>query len=326
MAENTKADTMVGVFLDRATVDTNDIEFDDLASIFSEWRVYDYTSREEVRDRIADAVIVVSNKVMLDEAALRSAARLRFVCIAATGTNNVDLQAAKQLGIPVSNVRGYATPAVTQHVFALILALTTRLSDYHRAVLDGRWQQARQFCLLDYPIRELQGKTLGIIGYGELGQGVGGIAQAFGMQILVAQRPGGAAQADRVPLDTLLPQVDILTLHCPLTPATQGLIGARELTLMKRDAVLINTARGGIVDEQALVDALRAGRLGGAGVDVLTEEPPVNGNPLLAGDIPNLIVTPHSAWASRETRQRVVHEVAANIHAFLDGTARNLVV
>jgi glycerate dehydrogenase len=317
---------MLGVLLDRATIDTNDIDFADLESIFSEWRAYDYTSKQEIRDRIADAVIVVSNKVMLDEAALRSAGRLRFVCIAATGTNNVDLQAAKQLGIPVSNVRGYATPAVAQHVFALILALTTRLSDYHRAVLDGRWQQARQFCLLDYPIRELQGKTFGIVGYGELGRGVARIAEAFGMKILVAQRPGGAAQVDRVPLDTLLPQVDILSLHCPLTPATQGLIGARELALMKRDAVLINTARGGIVDEQALVDALRAGRLGGAGVDVLTKEPPVDGNPLLAADIPNLIVTPHSAWASRETRQRVVHEVAANIHAFLDGAPRNLVV
>jgi glycerate dehydrogenase len=192
--------------------------------------------------------------------------------------------------------------------------------------LDGRWQQARQFCLLDYPIRELKGKTLGIIGYGELGQSVAGIAQAFGMKILVAQRPGGAAQADRVPLDTLLPQVDILSLHCPLTPATQGLIGARELALMKHDAVLINTARGGIVDEQALVETLRAGHLGGAGVDVLTEEPPVNGNPLLAADIPNLIVTPHSAWASRETRQRVVHEVVANIRAFLHGAPRSLVV
>jgi glycerate dehydrogenase len=316
---------MLGVLLDRATIDISDIEFDDLASIFSEWHAYDYTSKVEVHDRIADATIVVSNKVMLDEATLRSAARLRFISIAATGTNNVDLQAAKKLGIPVSNVPGYATPAVTQHVFALILALTTRLSDYHQAVLAGRWQQARQFCLLDYPIRELKNKTLGIVGYGELGQGVASIGQAFGMKVLVAQRPGGAAQADRVPLDTLLPQVDILSLHCPLTPATQGLIGTRELALMKRDAVLINTARGGIVDEQALADALRAGQLGGAGVDVLTEEPPVNGNPLLATDIPNLIVTPHSAWASRETRQRVVYEVAANIRAFLEGVPRNLV-
>ncbi|MDH3671320.1 MAG: 2-hydroxyacid dehydrogenase [Gammaproteobacteria bacterium] len=326
MSGNTKAGTMLGVLLDRATIDTNDIDFADLESIFSEWRAYDYTSTREVHDRIADAVIVVSNKVMLDEAALRSAARLRCVCIAATGTNNVDLQAAKQLGIPVSNVRGYATPAVIQHVFALILALTTRLSDYHRAVLDGRWQQARQFCLLDYPIRELQGKTLGIVGYGELGRGVATIAEAFGMNILAAQRPGGAAQADRMPLDALLPQVDILSLHCPLTPATQGLIGERELALMKRDAVLINTARGGIVDEQALAEALRGRRLGGAGVDVLTEEPPIRGNPLLAADIPNLIITPHSAWASRETRQRVVQEVATNIHAFLDGAPRNLVI
>lgn len=316
---------MFGVLLDRAAIDTDDIEFSELESVFSKWCAYDYTSEEEVQDRIAKAVIVITSKVILDKPVLRSATRLQFICIAATGTNNIDLHAAKELGIPVSNVPGYATPAVTQHVFALILALTTRLMDYHEAVRQGRWQRSPLFCLMDYPIRELKGKTLGIIGYGELGRGVASIAEAFGMKILIAQRPGGAAEAGRVPLDTLLPQVDVLSLHCPLTPATQGLIGARELGLMKRDAVLINTARGGIVDEQVLADVLRARDLGGAGVDVLTEEPPVSGSPLLATDIPNLIVTPHSAWASRETRQRVVHEVATNIHAFLDGQPRNLV-
>lgn len=327
MPGNAKADdAMRGVLLDRATIDLDDVEFSELESIFAQWRDYDYTAEDEVITRIEGATVVVSNKVLLDESALRSVASLRLVCIAATGTNNVDLDAAKALGIPVCNVRGYATPAVTQHVFALLLALTTRLFDYREAVQQGRWQQARQFCLLDYPIRELEGKTLGIVGFGELGRGVARIAEGFRMRVLIAQRPGGAAEPGRVPLDELLPQVDVLSLHCPLTPETRGLIGERELGLMKRDAVLINTARGGIVQETALADALRQGRIGGAGVDVLTEEPPLSGNPLLAPDIPNLIVTPHSAWASRETRQRVVDEVSAIIRAFLNGEPRNLVV
>ena len=315
-----------GVLLDRATIDSGDIDFSDLESIFPQWDFYDFTARQQVDERIRDTAVVVSNKVMLDEATLRSAPRLRLVCIAATGTNNVDLDAAQALGIPVCNVRGYATPAVSQHVFALILALTTRLLDYHAAVRAGRWQQSRQFCLLDYPIRELEGKTLGVVGYGELGQGVAHIAQAFGMNVLVAQRSGGPPQPHRVPLDELLPQVDVLSLHCPLTATTRNLIGAREFAMMRTDAILINTARGGIVDESALADALQEGQIGGAGVDVLTEEPPVNDNPLLASDIPNLIVTPHSAWASRETRQRVIDEVAANIRAFLAGRPRYLVV
>ncbi|MFQ5993547.1 MAG: 2-hydroxyacid dehydrogenase [Acidiferrobacterales bacterium] len=316
-----------GVLLDRATIDAGgDIAFSDLESIFPKWRSFDYTAKADVDERIRGATVVISNKAVLDAASIRAAPQLRFVCIAATGTNNVDLQVAKKLGIPVSNVRRYATPAVSQHTMALILALSTRLIDYHEAVRAGRWQQAMQFCLLDYPIHELDGRTLGIVGYGELGQGVAGLARAFGMKVLIAQRPGGPAQADRVPLNDLLPQVDVLSLHCPLTAETKGLIGERELKLMKPDAILINTARGGIVDEAALASALHAGIIGGAGIDVLTVEPPASGNPLLADDIPNLIVTPHSAWASRETRQRLVDEVAANIRAFLDGNPRNLVV
>jgi glycerate dehydrogenase len=314
----------LGVLLDRDTIDAGgDIDFAVLESIFSQWRAHDYTLSDDVVERIDGASVIISNKVMLDENALRSVPGLKLVCIAATGTNNVDLEAAKALGIPVCNVRGYATPTVSQHALALILALSTRLIDYHQAVRSGRWQQARQFCLLDYPIRELAGKTLGIVGYGELGQAVARLGEALGMKLLIAQRPGGSAQPGRTPLDELLPQVDVLSLHCPLTPETQNLIGAPEFALMKRDAILINTARGGIVDEQALADALRQGRIGGAGIDVLTVEPPVNGNVLLDPDIPNLIVTPHSAWASRETRQRLVDELVTNIYAFLQGSVRN---
>jgi glycerate dehydrogenase len=201
------------------------------------------------------------------------------------------------------------------------MALTTRLPEYQRAVASGAWQQHDRFCLMHYPIRELAGRTLGILGYGELGQAVARVTEAFGMQALVAQRPGGAARAGRVALDQLLPQIDVLSLHCPLTDSTRGLIGARELGLMRGDAVLINTARGGIVDESALAEALRLGAIGGAGIDVLSTEPPRGGNPLLEPDIPNLIVTPHVAWASREARQRVIEEIAA----FSAGIARNRV-
>ena len=313
-----------GVLLDRDTIDAGgDIDFAALVSMFSQWQAYDYTLKDDTIERIDGASVIISNKVMLDEKALRSVPGLKLVCIAATGTNNVDLEAAKALAIPVCNVRGYATATVSQHALALILALSTRLIDYHEAVRSDRWQQARQFCLLDYPIRELAGKTLGIVGYGELGRGVARLGEALGMKLLIAQRPGGPAEPGRIPLHELLPQVDVLSLHCPLTPETQNLIGAREFALMKRDAILINTARGGIVDEQALADALRQGRIGGAGVDVLTVEPPVKGNVLLDPDIPNLIVTPHSAWASRETRQRLVDELVTNIRAFLKGSVRN---
>jgi glycerate dehydrogenase len=214
----------------------------------------------------------------------------------------VDLDAAARRGIAVCNIRRYATPSVVQHVFALLLSLTRHLSDYQRAVQSGAWQRSGQFCLLDYPIRELGGLTLGIVGYGELGQAVAATAeQAFGMRVLIAQRPGGSAEPGRLPLQQLLPQVDVLSLHCPLTPETRGLIGAEELALMKPDALLINTARGGIINEGALAAALLTGRLGGAGIDVLATEPPGSDSPLLQQPIPNLIVTPHIAWASRQS-------------------------
>lgn len=314
-----------GVLLDRDSLDRGDLDLGPLRDTLTDWRLHDTRDPMPVAERMAGAGVVVSNKVVLNGALLEAAPDLRLVCVAATGTNNVDLAAAARLGIPVCNARGYATPAVVQHVFALILSLSTRLADYREAVRAGRWSESPFFCLLDFPIREIAARTLGIVGYGELGRGVVNVARAFGMEVLIAQRPGGAEQAGRVPLAELLPRVDVLSLHCPLTPETRGLIGSDGLALMRPDAVLINTARGGIVDEEALAQALRSGRLGGAGIDVLAEEPPVQGSPLLASDIPNLIVTPHVAWASRESRQRLLDQVAENIRAFLADHPRNLV-
>ena len=317
---------MRGGFLDRDTLDHDDIDMTPLAATLAEWRFDGETCADQVVDRIAQANVVVSNKVMLSADALARAPQLKLICISATGTNNVDLAAARRCGIRVCNVRNYATSSVVEHVFALLLALSRQLPAYRDVVDAGQWQRSSKFSLLDFPIVELHGKTLGIVGYGELGRAVARVAEVFGMRILVAERTNAPPQPHRLPLPMLLPQVDVLTLHTPLTAETTGLIGERELALMKPHSVLINTARGGIVDEFALAEALRTGKLGGAGIDVLTEEPPAMGNPLLAGDIPRLIVTPHIAWASVEARQRLVHEVAANVTAFVNGTPRNVVV
>lgn len=316
---------MTGVFLDTATLQRGDLDFTRLSRVLPAWEFHDATSTPQVAQRIAQAEVVVSNKAYVGAGALAAATKLKLICVSATGTNNVDLDAARTRGIAVCNVTGYAAPSVVQQVFTFILALVTQLENYRAAVKDGAWQRASGFSMLDYPIWELNGKTLGIVGYGSLGQVVARIATAFGMRVLIAARPGQIPGPGRVPLHDLLRQADVVTLHCPLTEQTKGLIGARELMLMQPHALLINTARGGIVDEAALAQALREHRIGGAGVDVLSEEPPVNGNVLLAADIPNLIVTPHIAWASREARQRLLDEVAENIAAFMRGEIRNRV-
>jgi glycerate dehydrogenase len=315
---------MRGVLLDLDTLG-DDLDLARLEGSLDRWDLHPVTAPDEVAARIAGAEVVVSNKVLLDAETLAGSPALRFVAVAATGTNNVDLDAAREAGIVVSNVTAYGTPSVAQHVFSLVLALTTRLVEYRDAVRAGRWAESPHFCLLDHPIRELDGKVLGIVGFGELGRGVARLAEAFGMEVRLAQRPGGAPETGRVPLAELLPEVDVLTLHCPLTDATRNLIGATELSAMRDDAVLINTARGGIVDEDALVTALREGHIGGAGFDVLPVEPPRDGNPLLEHDIPNLIVTPHVAWAARESRQRLIDQVAENIARFRAGDPRNRV-
>lgn len=306
------------VFLDCATLDLGDLDLQPLHQSFTRLTLHDRSQPQDVLPRLQGAQIAISNKVVLDAATLAGCPDLHLVLIAATGTNNVDLEAARALGITVCNCQGYGTPAVAQHTLMLMLALATRLPDYQRDVAAGRWQQAAQFCLLDHPIMELSGKTLGILGHGELGGAVARLAEAFGMQVVFGELPGRPGP-NRLPLARLLPQVDVLSLHCPLTEQTRHLIGAPELAAMKPGALLINSARGGLVEEQALADALRSGHLGGAATDVLSEEPPRNGNPLLAPDIPRLIVTPHSAWGSREARQRIVGQLSENAAAFIKG-------
>lgn len=320
-----RTNQLLGVFLDRETVDRDDLEFSVLESALPHWRSYDTADPLPVLERLDGAAVALSNKVPLTSGLLSQLPKLKLICIAATGTNNVDLEAAKELGITICNVRGYATPSVVQHVFALLLSLTTNLPGYQGLVKTGGWQRNASFCLLDYPIRELAGKRLGIVGYGELGRAVAKVAESFGMEVRIAQRPGGEKRLGRMELNEMLKEVDVLSLHCPLTSETTGLIGSEELNLMKKDALLLNTARGGIVDEAALARALREGRIGGAGVDVLTREPPTQGNYLLDPDIPNLIVTPHIAWASRESRQRLLRGIGDNIRAYLQGTPQNVV-
>ena len=318
---------MHGVFLDLDTVrHQGDVELAPLRQVLTDLHAFGSTPAEQVAARIGDAEVVLANKVKLTGVLLTHTTRLRLVCLAATGTDNVDLEAARGRGIAVCNVPTYSTLSVAQHVFALMLALNQHLQEYAALLRQGAWRQAPQFTLLDYPLRELAGKQFGIVGYGDIGRAVAQIAGAFGMRVLIAARDAQDSRPGRLPLAALLPQVDVLSLHLPLTAETRSVIGARELALMKHDALLINTARGGLVDERALAEALRKGRLGGAGLDVLSEEPPVRGNPLLAPDIPNLIVTPHIAWASKEARQRVIGEMAANIAAFKAGERRNRVV
>jgi glycerate dehydrogenase len=318
---------MNGVFLDSASLG-NDVNLDAFDNLPINWFKYPQTSPEQTLERLKDAEIALTNKVVINDEHFKACPNLRYIGILATGTNNVDLNAAKQYNVAVTNVIKYGTPSVVQHTFALILNLSIHLQNYLSAVKNGEWQNSPLFWMHVAPIRELKDLTLGIVGYGELGRGVAKLAQAFEMKVLIAQRAGKNPPVDhlpRLPLSELLPQVDVLSLHCPLTPDTHHLIDKQALSLMKPDAILINTARGGLVDEAALAEALRAGKLGGAGFDVLTVEPPKNGNPLLNNDIQNLLITPHIAWAARESRQRSINQAAENLAIFLNGGSQNRV-
>jgi glycerate dehydrogenase len=318
-------DICSAAFLDLDSVDRDDLDLSKLNAAVDSWQWHGLVQEGDLDEALATADVIVSNKVVLSNEQLTKARRLKLVCIAATGTNNIDLEAAARNNIAVCNVHGYATPSVVQHVFGLLLALTTRFNEYTAAVKQGAWSKSNFFCLLDYPIRELDGKNIGIIGYGHLGRAVAKVAEAFGMKVMLAKRNSDDQRPGRFALQELLPQIDVLSLHCPLTRETRGMIGADELALMNRDAVLINTARGGLVDECALLDAISTQQISGAGLDVLEKEPPPPGYPLLKADLPNLIITPHTAWASRESRQRLLDEVALNIEAFKAGGLRNAV-
>jgi len=317
--------SLQGCFLDTGTLG-DAVDWTPLTQTLDHWQWHHHTATPQVAGRICNADVVITNKVIINAEAMAAAPHLRLICIAATGTNNVDLQAAAERGIIVANVRDYAQPAVAQHVLALMLAHTTQWQHYAAAVDRGDWSHSPFFCLLDYPIEELAGATLGIIGYGTLGQAVAKRARAFDMRILIAER----AQAQRVrdgrtELAQVLAESDYISLHCPLTESTHHLIDHNALAAMKSTAYLINTARGPIIDETALAAALHAGEIAGAAVDVLSAEPPPPDHPLLAGNIPGLIITPHCAWASRGARQRMLDTLAANIRAFLRGQPCNQV-
>lgn len=314
---------MRGVILDCDSLGPDDLDFSALYDLPVSWTVYGNCPASEVVERIGDAEIVMTNKTVVDAATLSQAPNLKLITLPATGTNVVDLVAASEQGVVVCNAVNYGTASVVQHVWALILALTTNLQSYSRGVMDGSWGESEMFCLLQYPVRELEGKTLGIVGAGDLGKGVAKIAQAFGMQVIFAALPERNHLDDlpRLALHELLPRVDILSLHCPLTPQTKGLISSAELALMKTSALLINTARGPLIDEPALKQALVKGEIAGAGLDVLSAEPPVGGNLLIDNAVPNLIITPHSAWIAAESRQRLMGQMVENISAFLEGKA-----
>jgi glycerate dehydrogenase len=318
---------MKAVFLDFSTLGPDELDAGPLLEVLPDTEFFDSTEPGLTAERIRGAEFVLTNKSRLDEAVLSSAKRLTFIGLTATGTDNVDLVAAQRLGIAVTNIRAYCTRSVVEYVFGVLLGLTHNLSRYHRAVKEGDWHRAEVFCLLEYPIRELSAMTLGIVGYGELGRGVADMARAFGMTTLIARRRGAPAADDgRTAFEEVLERSDIVSLHCPLTPETENLMGPAEFRRMKRNAILINTARGGLVDSSALVDALREGQLAGAGIDVLREEPPVDGDPLLDYDGDNLILTPHIAWATVEARQNAINELAKNVASFLGGERRNRVV
>jgi len=289
--------------------------------------VFATTAPAEVAERIRDADIVITNKAPLRREAIVGTQNLRLVAVAATGTDVVDLKACAERGVAVSNIRSYAVHTVPEHTFALIFALRRSIAAYRDAVIRGRWQEAGQFCFFDYPIRDLAGSTLGIIGDGVLGRAVADLGRALGMRVLFSAYKGASGMGPLyTPFDEVMRTSDVITLHSPLMPATRNMIAEREFALMERRPLLINTARGGLVDEEALAAALDRGQISGAGFDVVTQEPPPSDHPLmrLAGR-PNVILTPHVAWASQEAIQSLADQLIDNVEAFWSGNPRNVV-
>jgi len=313
-------------YLDLASIHPDDLDLSKLEASVSNWHLFDKIGRDELLSNIHQFDVVISNKVVLDADVIEQADKLKLICVSATGINNIDMVAAQKKGITVCNVQAYATASVVQHVFSMILTLVTQLDESRLAVADARWRNSENFCVLGIPIMELNDKCIGIVGYGELGRAVANVARAFGMNVLIAKRNLEDDREARLPLHELLSKVDILSLHCPLNEQTRGLIGANEIAMMKPGALLINTSRGGLVDEAALLEALTQKQIAGAGLDVLEQEPPSGDNQLINAKLNNLIITPHVAWASNESRQRLVDELVKNIAAYIQGEPRNVVI
>ena len=291
------------------------------------WDDYAETAPDQIVERLQNATIAICNKLPLRASDLARLPLVKLIAVAATGVDNIDLDYCKQQGIAVCNAQHYAGNSLPEHVLLLMLALRRNLNSYLEDVRAGAWQEAKQFCLLDHPIHDLRGSTLGVVGYGFLGRAVGNLATAVGMELLIAERKAAPeTRTGRAAFNEVLQASDVITLHCPLTKETMNLIDWSELQLMKREALLLNTARGGLVNETALLQALSEGVIAGAAFDVLSQEPPRDGNPLLEAKLPNLIVTPHVAWASREAMQTLANQLVASMEAFVRGETAHRVV
>ena len=314
------------VVLDGYTLNPGDLNWSPLLDLGEHPQIYERTAPQDTISRAVDAEIVLTNKVVLDRDTLAQLPKLRYVGVLATGVNVIDLEAARERGVVVTNVPAYSTASVVQLTFALLLELTQRVGHHANSVRQGNWTKSKDFAYWDFPLVELAGLTMGLVGFGAIAQGVARVAQGFGMNVLATrrgQRPPEVPDVRMVDLDTLFRESDVLSVHCPLTPETRGLVDAARLATMKPSAYVLNTSRGPVVNEADLADALNTGRIAGAGVDVLSSEPPAADNPLL--NAKNCFVTPHIAWATKAARGRLLATVVSNVRAFLDGRPQNVV-
>lgn len=321
MQAMTQADRPACVFLDKLSIDCEgELDFSAIIAK-TDFTAYDNSTADQVMERAADAEIIITNKVTLGKAQIKKLPRLKLICVIATGTNNIDFAAADEYGISVKNVKDYAAASVSQHVLLLMLSLSSQFLAYQQDIKQGKWQQQDQFCLLTYPIQLLQGRTLGLIGYGHIAKAVEKLARAFGMNIMVCQslQQSNTPQAGRHAFADLIKEADFISVHCPLSELSENLFGKQEFRMMKETAYIINTARGGIINETDLLQALQSGQIAGAALDCLQREPPHPEDTLITANLQQLIITPHNAWGSQQARQALVDGTAENINLYMAG-------